>query len=257
MRAASYQQSSYSSHASFRSRLTSFLLALAIAALVVLMLIELGVVPSVKLEQDEPITVTVLGGSKKAEVKAVSVKRGSKKASTTTTKTVRTPKVVTPPPKVPPPPIPWNVIPLTKDEFAQSDISTKPTRAATQAPASADAGDNGSDDSSDGANVAPGAGPGGERLYWPDWQRHPTNAELSFYLPKDRQILGWGEIICKTIPDFRVDNCRELGETPGSGLARAVREAAWQFHIKPPRIGGKPQIGVWLRIRIDYTKTSE
>lgn len=252
MRAASYQQSSYSNHASFRSRLTSFVIALAAAALVVLMLIELGVVPSVKLDQKDLITVTTLGGSKTAEVKTVTVKRSSKSASAKTTKAVKTPTVVTPPPKVPPPPIPWNVIPLTKDEFAQSDISTKPTRAATQAPG--DDGSNGNDDSKDsGSTYGPGAGPGGEHLYNAEWYTRPTDAQMAFYMPKSGPPEGYGDVACRTIPDFRVENCQELGETPGSGFARAVRQAAWQFRVRPPRIGGKPMIGAWVRIHYTFT----
>ena len=250
MRAASYQQSSYSNHASFRSRLTSFLLALAIVALVVFMLIELGIVPSIKLEKNDLITVTTLGGSKNAKVKTVSVKRGAKKASTTATKTTTAPKVVTPPPKVPPPPIPWNVIPLTKDEFAQSDISTKPARAATQAPG--DDGSNGNDDKDSGSTYGPGEGPGGERLYNAEWFIRPTDAEMAFYMPKSGPPEGYGDVACRTIPNFRVEDCHELGETPGSGFARAVRQAAWQFRIRPPRKGGVPMIGAWVRIHYTF-----
>ena len=56
---------------------------------------------------------------------------------------------------------------------------------------------------------------------------------------------------------FHVDNCVELGESPGSGYARAVREAAWQFLVLPPRIGGKMMVGTWVRIRISYTERKE
>ena len=64
---------------------------------------------------------------------------------------------------------------------------------------------------------------------------------------------GWGLIACRTLPENRVDNCIELDQSPrGSHLASAVRQAAWQFRVRPPRKNGKPLIGEWVRIRIDY-----
>jgi protein TonB len=105
-----------------------------------------------------------------------------------------------------------------------------------------------------GTAYGPGEGPDGAPLYRADWYRRPTNAELAFYLPHDAPDTGWGEVACKTLPDYRVDNCRELAESPaGSGFSRAVREAAWQFRVLPPRIGGHQMIGTWVYIRITYT----
>ena len=97
-----------------------------------------------------------------------------------------------------------------------------------------------------------GKGPHGETLYAAEWARHPTDAELGGYLPANAPD-GYGLIACKTIPGDRVDDCVELGQDPpGSHLASAVRQAAWQFRVRPPRRNGVPLIGSWVSIRIDY-----
>ncbi|CAM3234423.1 MULTISPECIES: hypothetical protein [Sphingomonas] len=103
----------------------------------------------------------------------------------------------------------------------------------------------------------PGEGPGGKRLYNAEWfPRRPTNAELSGYLRGPAPDGGWALIACRTIPDYRVENCQVLGESPvGSGLGRAMREAAWQFRVRAPRVNGKEMIGEWVRIRIDFSTT--
>ena len=99
-----------------------------------------------------------------------------------------------------------------------------------------------------------GKGPHGEVLYAAEWARHPTDAELSGYLPTNAPD-GYGLIACKTIPGDRVEDCVELDQEPhGSHLASAVRQAAWQFRIRPPRKNGVPLVGSWVSIRIDYER---
>ncbi|MFL6729744.1 MAG: hypothetical protein ACJ8EI_05670 [Sphingomicrobium sp.] len=99
-----------------------------------------------------------------------------------------------------------------------------------------------------------GRGPHGEILYAAEWAREPTDAELAGYLPGNAPD-GWGLIACRTRPGNRVDDCIELGQSPpGSHLASAVRQAAWQFKVRPPRKGGKAMVGEWVRIRIDYER---
>ncbi|WP_156256401.1 hypothetical protein [Sandarakinorhabdus oryzae] len=101
-----------------------------------------------------------------------------------------------------------------------------------------------------------GVAPDGSKMYAADWFREPTDAELRFYLQKARfaGAGSFGLIACRTAPRFRVEDCRPIGETPGSGLGYAVNEASWQFRVKPPRVNGEYQVGTWVSIRIDITK---
>ena len=65
---------------------------------------------------------------------------------------------------------------------------------------------------------------------------------------------GAALIACKTVPDYYVEDCVLLSESPqGSMMGRAVLAAAWQFRVRPARIGGREQFGSWVRIRIDYS----
>jgi len=109
---------------------------------------------------------------------------------------------------------------------------------------------------SDGDSEVVGTGPHGEVLYAARWARRPTDAELSGYLPPNAPD-GYGLVACKTIPGDRVEDCIELDQEPrGSHLASAVRQAAWQFRVRPPRKNGVPLIGSWVRIEIDYEHVS-
>jgi periplasmic protein TonB len=132
---------------------------------------------------------------------------------------------------------PLEMIEMSKEDYAAADIGKVP-----KSSAGAGAGD----------SEAVGRGPHGEVLYAAEWARHPTDAELSGYLPASAPD-GWGLIACRTIPDNRVEDCVELDQSPrGSHLASAVRQAAWQFRVRPPRKNGRPMIGEWVQIRIDY-----
>lgn len=98
-----------------------------------------------------------------------------------------------------------------------------------------------------------GTAPNGEPLYAAAWYREPKDDELRGYLATASGP-GWGLIACRTAPDFRVEDCVALDEYPnGSQINRAVLAAAWQFRVRPPRIGGQSQVGAWVRIRIDYS----
>jgi protein TonB len=109
---------------------------------------------------------------------------------------------------------------------------------------------------SDGDSQVVGTGPHGEVLYAAEWARRPTDAELSGYLPANAPD-GYGLVACKTVPGDRVEDCIELDQEPhGSHLASAVRQAAWQFRVRPPRKNGVPLIGSWVRIEIDYERVN-
>ena len=133
---------------------------------------------------------------------------------------------------------------LTSEEFAAADISKLGS-----------AGGHGKTGDA-GSSASVGVGPGGSTLYNAEWFRRPSHAELAYYLPKTGIDRGsWAEVACKTIADNHVENCQAIGESPpGSGLARAIREASWQFRIRPPRVDGKPLTGTWVKVHIDFTE---
>lgn len=100
-----------------------------------------------------------------------------------------------------------------------------------------------------------GTAPNGEPLYAAAWYREPRPDQLRGYLSSARGP-GWGLIACRTVPDYRVEDCVGLDEYPeGSQITRAVLAAAWEFRVRPARLGGIPQVGSWVRIRIDYNIT--
>ena len=97
-----------------------------------------------------------------------------------------------------------------------------------------------------------GTAPNGEPLYAAEWYREPDDVMLRNYLSTARGP-GWGLIACRTAPDYRVEDCVALNEYPeGSQINRAVLAAAWEFRVRPPRLGGRPLVGSWVRIRISY-----
>lgn len=162
------------------------------------------------------------------------------------------------PVEVPPPPTPAqtvNILPLTRQEMAAADISRLHSDMGKQVSGQGDAAAGEGAGSDSGGTMANVPGAGNVRLYNAEWYREPTQTELDFYLPKNRSTIGTALIACQTIARFHVDNCQELGDSPaGSGLAYAMTQAAWQFLVRPPRVGGHPEIGAWVRIRIEFTE---
>lgn len=95
-----------------------------------------------------------------------------------------------------------------------------------------------------------GSGPNGEPLYAAQWYREPTNDEFRGYFSRVLES-GWALINCQTQPQFRVDNCVLVDQSDRS-VGSAVMAMAWQFRVRPPRVGGRVMVGEWVRIRIDY-----
>ena len=226
-----------------RQRLVSTVLSASIIVLGLLLAIyQTQVAPRLK-TQKNPVTFDVAGDQSDAGQKGQEKKKEPERQERDEPKPERA-EVKTPVPPVETPVTrekpAFTFLKLSRADMAAADIGnmTKP---------------GGGDTASTGATYGPGEGPGGAILYNADWYREPTNAQLGGYLPASAPREGWGMIACQTLEHYRVDNCQILGESPrGSGFGRAVLDAAWQFQVVPPRINGKPQLGAWVRIRIDY-----
>jgi protein TonB len=233
------------------SRATAFILSLAICALIVLVLIRMGMLTPGRGSIGERLTAF----SVRPQPSSLSYSTVHRKAVAKTQQShahlqneqaVQTTQPV-PTPVTPP----LHLLKLSKEEFAAADISKMARHS------SDDSTDSGAGHGSATA-YGPGEGPGGARLYNAEWYREPSHAELVTYLPHRDIAGGWAMIACKTQEKFHVDDCQELSESPpGSGLARALRLAAWQFLVRPPRIEGHPLIGVWVRIRFDFTRAEK
>lgn len=97
-----------------------------------------------------------------------------------------------------------------------------------------------------------GTAPNGQPLYAASWYREPEHAMMRAYLSSARGP-GYGLIACRTVEDFRVEDCVGLEEYPqGSNIMRSALAAAWEFRVRPPRRGGQVLVGSWVRIRISY-----
>ena len=218
-------------------------IGLTIVAELIFLLILLGLGPSSWTERkaSRPTTVELIPEDKPKPPPPI--------ASAGQTAQVPSDEPVPRPPAPRVPPIPNAKSPfleMSREDFAAADISKLGTAGGKVA--AAGRGE---------TSASVGTGPGGVALYAADWYpRPPTDAELNGYLPTRSIAPGsWAEVACKTIPGNRVENCQALGESPpGSGLASAIRQAGWQFRIRPPRVNGKPQVGTWVRVHIEFTK---
>lgn len=233
-------------------RIGAVIFALIIEVLIALVFMSLG--GSETKKPDKPMVVVTLPdpGAGKAKPKPDTAAAARKRGGQVAHARFNEPEIIVPPPPVEPPPNP-NILWLTKPQYAGSDIGKiqpqGPRNGVNQSGA-----ENGTGDAPGDSQLAEGKGPNGEPLYIAEWYREPTNAELSPYIPaRARGRPGWGVVMCRTAERWRVEDCRELGDGPrGTGYAGAVRQAAFQFRVKPPRRGGKYLVGAWVSIRIDY-----
>lgn len=224
---------------------TGLLLALVLEALLVLALLTLGRIAPTRRSAGEQLSAFNVGPPAQTSDTDDSKARESKTQPQRTAKAQPEEEVK---PRTEPPPLP-SLIPMSAQDLAAIDISRLPQRP-MRAPAASQA--SGPADTGSGDTPMMGTAPNGEPLYAAQWYRKPYDNELSGYL-STADGPGWGLIACKTEPNYRVDQCVVVDEYPsGSRIAPAVLAAAWQFRVRPPRRGGKPLIGEWVGIRIDY-----
>ena len=243
MLATAPRLTAYDNRPSLRTRLAALLLSLALVALILATLIAMGMLDTLPGGPGERLTAVTMSSRNQEQQKQQQAKTNNSAAPQLNQ------PVLPVPPHLPKPPIiskapPVQMIEMSRADMAAADISKMGNRAGASAGNGNSAG-----------TYGPGEGPGGAKLYQAEWYREPTRAEIGGYLPASVPPGSWGMIACKTIERYHVENCMQLGESPpGSGLARALRLASWQFLVRPPRIDGKPVISAWVRIRFDFTK---
>lgn len=232
----SYRTTSDYSRPPLRRRASGLALALAINGALLLALLTLGVIPLPERKESNATVIDLIPEShSRANEAARAARRLDKPAPKPPPIVLPVKPTITPPPPPAPKTQPW--IEMSSDEMAAGDIRNLPKSAPGE-----------------GDSAVVGKGPHGETLYAAEWAREPSDAELGGYLPRNAPD-GWGLIACKTIPGNRVEDCVELDQSPrGSHLAGAVRQAAWQFRVRPPRKNGKPMVGEWVRILIEYRR---
>jgi len=239
--ASTYRLRSALDETPLRRRVSGVALAVGLNLLVLLALLTAGALP-LKLPRggQEPLIVSLVPDADNANQASESPQKPRETPIREQVKPLPKPKIVLPakPTIETPRELPW--IEMSKADMAAADISRFPKGAQSASAA-------GGEDSEE-----VGRAPNGEVLYAADWARKPTNTELNGYLPPNAPN-GWGLIACRTVAGNRVEDCVELGQSPrGSRLASAVRQAAWQFRVLPPRRNGRLLIGSWVQIRIDY-----
>ncbi|MBS0483333.1 MAG: hypothetical protein JSR96_14545 [Proteobacteria bacterium] len=236
-------------------RAPSFVLTVLVEALLLLAVLSLGLTPDQTKTKPGTRLVSIAikpADDDKPQQRRESPSKSSPAPSTDQPRLVQprqasqpalkpvTPAAVTPP----------VIIPVSKSQMAALDISRLPRTATAPGPARAMMGP--VDTGVPGDSKRVGSAPNGQPLYAASWYREPSDAELAGYL-STAEGPGYALIACRTASEWRVEDCVGLDEYPsGSQIQRAVLAAAWQFKVRPPRLGGVYKVGEWVRIRIDY-----
>lgn len=237
--------------ARFGSRLTGIVLALAIEVLLVLVLTTLA--PDIVYKAEPPTSVFQMSPEPQAEPSPDKAAEPSEARETAQAKQQQAPQPPTPQTAAPiQAPMPVPIISLSRDAMAAADISKLPPNPAPAAKAGkAMMGPPDTGTPGDTPRIS-GSGPNGEPLYRAAWYREPYDDETRGYLSTS-QGPGWALINCRTVADFRIEDCYMIDEYPaGSNIARSVIAASWQFLVRPPRVGGVSQVGAWVQIRFIY-----
>jgi len=213
-------------------------MALAINIGLILLLLTLGIIPAPGKKDSTGIVVDLIpeGERSQAPAQAKPQPKQEERQTASQRPTPKPPPIVLPVKPTIAAPEYTPIVELSSAEMSAGNIANAPH----------------AQSGGGGTSEAIGHAPNGELMYAAAWARRPTSAETGGYLPKNAPD-GVGVIACKTIPGNRVDDCIEVSQDPpGSHLASAVRQAAWQFRVRPPRKNGVPMIGAWVRIGICY-----
>jgi len=233
----------------WRHRAAAAAIALALELLLILVLIALGVraLPRKEVAM-APATFDVSEESKKPtpEQQAAAAPAPPQRQAT-----APQPQPAPPAVAVPSPP-PAAIIPVSPQQMQAFDISRLARPPAPKAPAYGPA-----NSPVFGDSVRVGTAPNGQPMYGASWYLHePTHQEMAGYLSTAQP--GWALITCKTVPDYRVENCVGLDEYPeNSHLIESVIAASWQFRVRPPRVNGVLEVGDWVRIRFTYEEAAK
>ena len=155
------------------------------------------------------------------------------------------------PAPVAPQPLPTTppFIPISPKQMQQMDI-TPATKSPPAKPGAQTYGPPSTGSSSmDSKRV--GTAPDGKPIYAVTWYKRPGH-EVDGYF-QTATTPGWGEILCKTAPEYRLVSCTSYDETDHSNMARSLLAASFQLQVRPARVGGQAIYGTWVLVHYEIT----